>query len=567
MKYIQQYQSIIFRIILAMVLLGVFLGVLALYQKFFTLAVRTRGGSYHEGIVGTARFINPVLAQSSADKDLTEIVFGSLIDVDNNGNIDFRIAQSLEVSDDQKTYQLRLHPDARFSDGTPITASDVVFTIEKIKSPLIKSPLFSRWIGVDAIASGNHEVTFTLSQPYADFIYNLTIGVLPRHVWEETTDEEFAFSNYNTKPISSGWYRVSDVSYESDGSPRDFQLKPNIFTFDRAYLSSINISTYDNVGELKDAYLRNEVDGAYGISPALLDKVNPKAIHSGTLPRTFGIFFNTQNNKEVLGANVRHAINQAINRDQIINEVFGGYAAATHSPLGTASKDTYDSQAAATTLEKDGWNMNAEGVLVKSINGTETPLSFTMVIPNIKELVQVGELVSRDLALVGIIANIRNYDEATLTNEVLRNRDYDAILFGYVMEKPSDAFAFWHSSQMNDPGLNISVYNNPRVDATLTNIRNQQNRNDDIQMFQELLMRDTPAVFLYTPEYLYLVREQFEIPRHITNASERFNEVNQWYLRTNHVWKFLIRETIEDSNKNEYFDETTIAEPMEVLGQ
>jgi peptide/nickel transport system substrate-binding protein len=551
LKYAYVYRATLIKIGVILVGLGIIFGVLAVYQHFFTLPIRTYGGSYREGIIGTARFINPVLAQSNADKDLTELTFGSLIDVDRNGNISYRIAEKVEASADQKTYIVTLNPEAHFSDGNPITSSDVIFTIDKIKSPLIKSPLYSRWAGVEVVASGTYELTFTLSQPYTDFIYNLTIGVLPRHIWENTSDEEFAFSTYNTNPVSSGWFKIDNVIYEKDGSPRSFTLSPNRHTFDRAYLRSIEITRYEDADELKDAYLSGAIDGAYGISSSKLEEVNSKAIHSGTLPRVFGLFFNVQNNKETINANARTAINYAINREGITNEVFGGYASVTNNPWGAVSESNYNPEKAREILAQDNWKLNEQNVLVKAINGKEVPLSFTITVPNIEEIVEAAEFVKVDLEKIGVIANIRSYDETSLTNEIIRNRDYDAVLFGYVLEKPSDIFAFWHSSQVNDPGLNISVYNNPRVDAAVSNIRNQQERQDDQANFSALWERDMPAVFLYSPEYLYLVRENFEVPDNLTNASERFNQVNRWYLRTKHIWKFLVKDSDSSDLTNE----------------
>ena len=144
--------------------------------------------------------------------------------MDTKGNIEYQIAEKLEVSEDFKTYTVTINPKARFSDGTPIMASDLAFTVQKIQSPNIKSPLFSRWAGVDVQVVGNYEVKFILDQAYTDFVYHLSIGVLPQHVWQDTSDEEFTFSTYNTQPVSSGWYQVVAVEFEQDGSPKNSPL-------------------------------------------------------------------------------------------------------------------------------------------------------------------------------------------------------------------------------------------------------------------------------------------------------------------------------------------------------
>ena len=513
------------------------------YQNIFTTKVKTQGGSYREGIVGTPRFINPVLAQSNADRDLTELVFSSLIDLDQDGSINYRLAKELIVSEDQKTYTLSIHPEARFSDGSHVTAEDLVFTIEKIQSPLIKSPLFSSWAGIKAEETGAREVTFTLIQPYADFIYNLNIGVLPKHFWNDVSDEEFAFNILNTKPVGSGSYTVSRVDYKQNGSPFLYHLNPNRNNIVEPYISKLSVKTYEGAVELVSAYLSGEIDGAYGVSPSGLENIDEDQIHSGSLSRNFGIFFNTENNKDTIGPKVRTALSYAINREQIIAEVFNGFAREINDPMGTNSGTEYDPEQAQKLLIKDGWKQNSEGTFMKSISGKNTPLFFNLSAPNIAEIQAVANIVKTNLAEIGVTVNIRMYEQSDLTNEVIRKRDYDALLFGYILEKPSDAFAFWHSSQRNDPGLNISVYSNPRVDGALSNIRNQQEREDDIDSFIKTWQEDMPAILLYSPEYLYLAPEHINLPESINHASERFNNVSQWYQRTKHIWNFLMKDT------------------------
>ena len=205
------------------------------------------------------------------------------------------------------------------------------------------------------------------------------------------------------------------------------------------------------------------------------------------------------------------------------------------------STTEYSIERAIELLEDGGWKQNSEGQFMKSVAGENTPLSFKLAVPNIKEVQKVANVVVRNLSELGIWVDIETYEEADLNNEIIRTRNYDALLFGYVLEKPSDTFAFWHSSQQNDPGLNISMYNDPKADASLINIRTQSEREDDIETFLSIWSEDMPAIFLYAPSYLFIGPEHFTLPQEITHTSERFNTVNQWYQRTRHVWNFLIR--------------------------
>jgi len=511
------------------------------YNKYALTEVRSIGGTYTEGIIGAPRFINPVLAQSNADKDLTELVFGSLIDVDQQGNISYHIADSLRVSSDQKTYTLNINPEARFSDGTYIDAQDIVFTINKIQNSTIKSPLFNKWAGIEVNAQSAREVSFTLSQPYADFIYNLTIGVLPEHIWEQVPDNEFIFNIHNIQPIGSGFYRYEDITYARDGAPERYELVPNRYSSSLPFISKIIINIYKDSEELLDAYEKNNIDGAYGISSSYLQEHEFEYIHTGSLPRSFAIFFNTENNKSTLDSETRTALSYAIDREQIIQEVFAGNANTIDGPIDDSQLNiSFDIEKALEGLREAGWKQNSEGIFMKSISGRNTPLSFTLSVPDINDIFDVAVIIKNNLAEIGVTIDIVSFQQAELTNEVIRSRDFDALLFGYVLEKPSDTFAFWHSSQKNDPGLNISVYSDSRADAALSNIRNQQERDDDIENFLEQWRKDSPAIFLYSPNYVYVSPQHFTISKNITNSSDRFNAVNEWYLTTRHVWNFLI---------------------------
>ncbi len=537
MKKIFNKQNLSILLIVAALLL-----VIGLYNKVFTTEVRSFGGTFTEGMVGTPRFINPVLALSNGDRDLTELTFSSLIDIDQEGTISYELASSLEISSNQKQYTLSIHPQARFSDGTPVTADDIVFTIQKIQSPFIKSPLFNKWSGVEVEAIDVKEVRFTLSQPYADFIYNLNIGVLPKHLWKDVSDEEFSFNTLNINPVSSGYYHVQKVLFKGNGVPSEFQLTSNQYSHQKPYISDIIVKLYENPDDLLKAYKQGAIQGAYGLSIPDLDRVREKNIQTGTLPRTFGIFFNTENNKSLLDTQTRIALSSAINREMIVNEVFSGYAKSVDNPLGLDSTTEYSKEKAQELLEKAGWKKNTEGQYIKSIAGNNTPLTFSLAVPDIKEVQDVARIIIENLSEIGVWVNIITYEEAELNNEVIRSRSYDALLFGYVLEKPSDTFAFWHSSQQNDPGLNISMYSDINVDSRLINIRTKQDREEDIKKFNELWLEDMPAIFLYTPLYVYLAPDHFTLPANLAHRSERFNEVNEWYLKTRHVWNFLIKD-------------------------
>src|SRR3990167_4313711 len=128
------------------VLSGIFL--LWKVSAAFLVEVPVRGGTLAEGLVGNPRFINPVLALSEADKNLTAVVYSGLVRLTPEGLITNDLASQVQISKDERVYTVTISKDARFHDDAPVTADDIIFTISKIADPVIKSPRRGNWDGV-----------------------------------------------------------------------------------------------------------------------------------------------------------------------------------------------------------------------------------------------------------------------------------------------------------------------------------------------------------------------------------------------------------------------------------
>ena len=159
------------------------IAIFAIASSELSVEIPKKGGTHTEGVVGSPRFINPLLAISETDSDLTELVFGGLLRKTGDGTLLPNIARSFDVSPDKLSYTFYLEESAQFHDGAKVTAEDVVFTIQSAKNPDIKSPRRANWEGVDVIALDANTVVFTLKAPYALFLENTTIGILPKHLW------------------------------------------------------------------------------------------------------------------------------------------------------------------------------------------------------------------------------------------------------------------------------------------------------------------------------------------------------------------------------------------------
>lgn len=514
--------------------------------------VPAHGGSLTEGIIGTPRYVNPVIALTDADRDITALVYSGLTRQGENNTVIPDLAESWEVSEDGLTYTFSLREGAVFHDGEPVTADDVVFTIEQIQNDVLKSPLRIKWEGVLAEAPDATTVVFTLKQPFVGFLENTTIGILPAHIWKDIPDEEFAFSDYNISPIGTGPYQVRSISKKSSGVPESYTLSAfEDATGGAPYIDSITLRFYPNEENRIAALKNGSIDIAGSVSPedASLLALRDMTITTTTLPRVFGIYFN-QNKAQVLGqTGVKTAIEKAIDRDKIVREALYGYGTTIASPippelitgLTLPAVTTQDIAGANAVLDKNGWTMGGDGFRTKTIDKKVTQLRFSIATSDTPELKKTAELIRDDLSHVGIFVDIKVYDAGTLNQQIIRERDYDALLFGKVIGQESDLFAFWHSSQRNDPGLNVSGYVNKTVDAILEKNAKESDptvRKAAYESFIKEILTDKPAVFLFSPSYIYVSNKPVGglEPVSMGVSSERFANVASWYIAQEKLW-------------------------------
>ncbi|MEN9647372.1 MAG: hypothetical protein RLY57_176, partial [Candidatus Parcubacteria bacterium] len=144
---------------------------------------------------------------------------------------------------------------------------------------------------------------------------------------------------------------------------------------------------------------------------------------------------------------------------------------------------------------------------------------------------------------IGVQVEVTSFEPSQFNLNVLRPREYQGLLFGLTMGRDLDYYAFWHSSQRNDPGLNIALYTNPKADKLLESGRTESDptkRKAGEADFASEVRNDTPVVFLFSPYYLYATERLNGYNVHgLRTAGDRFYDIYQWYIETDHVWKFL----------------------------
>ena len=619
-----------------------------------TVIVPALGGTHTEGIVGQPRFINPIYGETNdVDRSLIGLVFSGLITYDAQGSLVKDLAKDYTISDDGRTYTFHLKDNILWHDGKPLTADDVVFTIKTIQNSDYKSPMRANWIGVGIEKTSEKTLVFTLPVAYNSFLETLAIKIIPKHIWEAISPENFTLSPYNLQPIGSGPYQFSNINQQPNtGFITGINLKSNRKYYHQpAHIANLNFQFFETAETLTKAVNARVITGfalaPYGNNQALAEENIPNSLLGGsrfltypfTLPRYFAVFFNIQKDSLLADINIRRALSHAVDKTSLVAEINNqtkNDTTVVDSPIlpdffeyqQPASTYEYNQAKAAELLTKAGFLDNGSGRLEKIIKkqpafqftsylkigskgtavtqlqqclaglddnfktllapdatgtfgkGTDlavtafqqkylpdlkstgetgestrkklnelcTPpssnsqiLSVTLTTLDQSELVQTANQLKTYWQAVGVTVTI-NALSATDIKQAIKNRAYEALLYGEELGAEPDLYPFWHSAQRLDPGLNLSSYQNKDADKLLESARKAlaaDVKQRDYEKLQNIVIADAPALFLYNPSYIYWVSKNVQgiETQKIIDPAERFINITNWFIKTKRTWK------------------------------
>ena len=605
-----------------------------------------QGGQLTEGMVGFPHFLNPVYSDANdVDRDLVQLIFSGLLSYDGDGKIVPDLAKDFPtIGEEGRVFTLHLKENVKWHDGTPFTAEDVLYTIRTIQDPQYKSPIRANWIGVEVEKITDFTIQMRLVEPYAPFGERLTLKILPAHLWNKVTPQNFPLSPYNLQPVGTGPYRVAKVFQEKSGSIKEIRLESYpLYHANPPFLQSLIMKFFPDEEQLLKEASRGQLQTFQLSSHAQLANVKNSSLVSYTFPfpRYFAIFFNLEapDTKDTIqNKAVRKALEAALDKNAIVNKVFEGKAKTVSSPLLPSlfgfpepqQVQTHDKEKALFLLSQQGFTQkegtigkalpptfslqsdlvlgdeNAkvkilqeclakdsqvypEGV-VNGIFGSLTrqavirfqekytgellsplgltkgtgkvgpltreklnslcfadredfiPLTVRLATIDQSPLNQVAQIIKEQWEELGLKVEIQMYARGDLEREIIKPRQYQALLFGEVLGKIPDPFPFWHSSQKKDPGLNLSSYENKKVDLLLEKARKEMETEKRVRFYeemQEIILEDTPAIFLYDVESIYVAPKELNGIKTsvLSDPSQRFAGITEWYVQTKRVWK------------------------------
>jgi peptide/nickel transport system substrate-binding protein len=521
-----------------------FLGFLSLSRK--TVTIPDVGGVYTEALAGRPQFINPLLAQyNQVDQDLTALIFDGLTQMDGGGHLQPQLARSWDISEDGRTYVFRLRRDVRWQDGETFTADDVLFTINLMQDPEFPGApyLGQLWQSVQAEQLGSHTVRFILPEPLPAFAEFTTIGILPQHLLAEMPARDLLNHPSNLNPVGTGPYKIDSISAQAA------RLAANPFYWGgKPRLAQLEFQFYGSYQESLSALKNEEVEGISFIPPdsmSSVENLDPLNIYAGRLSGYNTIYLNLQNPNRLpffQDKAVRQALLAAIDRQAIIDEALNGQALAATGPIlpwSWAYNDQqetigFDPQMADDLLNESGW-VDADGDGVREKDGV--PLAFTLFSSEEPDKIAVAEAVSQQWQRSGISTTVEIVGAGL--GQRLVNHNFEAALAEVLIAGDPDPYPLWHQTQI-DGGQNYAGWDHTEASKLLETARtitDQGRRNDYYFEFQRIFANEVPALILYHPVHTYGVSADIHDVQvaPMTNPSDRFNTITDWYVLTRQV--------------------------------
>ncbi|MBU4256853.1 peptide ABC transporter substrate-binding protein [Patescibacteria group bacterium] len=576
-KFLNRQEIWIIGICFAVIIVNLFL-LSARFLQAHLQTVPISGGEYTEGLVGAPKYINPLYANvSDVDNDIAGLVFSSLFKHDGNGKLVNDLAEEYKISGDNKIYTFKIRQDVKWHDGSDLTIDDIIFTFNAIKDSQYKSPLRASFGGVEIKKIDEEIMEFTLSEPYAAFLELLTFGILPQNLWQQIPPGAANLAELNLKPVGSGQYKFKSLVKDKSGNIRSYNLVVNDSYYDKEpHIENLNFKFFPGFSEAAAALNEGLVDGISYLPRQIKEEIIAQDhlnYYQLNLPQLTALFFNEQSDSALKDKKTRQALLMAIDKNKIISQILNDEARLADSPILPDSfaynpeikKYQYDKETAAKLLDEAGWiaaeitdediakakddansddenkKKQAEAKLAMGKGKWRSKdnefLTVDLTTVDNKENNEVAEIIKNFWQELNIKTNVEIIAASQIQNDIIKPRNFTVLLYSIVVGADPDPYVFWHSSQINERGLNITNYSNKEVDQLLEDARLTNDievRKEKYKKFQEIIAEDAPAFFLYSPVYTYVQAKKIKgfAVNIILMPRDRFANIADWYVST-----------------------------------
>lgn len=511
-----------------------------------TIVVPDVGGTYVEAAVGRPRWINPVLCQlNEVDEDISSLVFTGLMRIGPTGELEPDLAERWEIGTDGKSYTFTLRPDARWHDGNPVTADDVLYTIRVLQDPSYQGPAqyaeLWRGIGVDKL--GSSTVRFTLKDAYSPFLEFTTQGILPSHLLSQVAPQALPENEFNARPVGTGPFRVVKASLGQvilEAYDSYYGSKP--------FLRQIEFRFYDDYDAAATALRQDQVHAVGRLPSHILRQLTSnERVTTYFAPESSKLTLLLFNTRDPILSDVavRQAVAFGLDVPRIIDRVLDGQGERAYGPVVPQSwaykqdveKHDYNPVKARELLDKAGWvDPDGDGVRQKG----DQPLRFVLLTNDNAQRITASQEIARQLEAIGFKIEVQATSWTGFVRDFLVPRKFQvALTEQWSPNADPDCYQFWHSSQIKE-GLNFANWANRKADDLLERARRESNVSERTKLyheFQSIFAEELPGIPLYYPVYNFAMSKDlkgFELTM-LLKPADRFRECAAWYVRTKRV--------------------------------
>lgn len=536
-----------------LLIIGSFMQMIYYGQQDTTVAA-VSGGTYAEGTTDKLTTISPLYATTDTEKAASQLIYPGLLSYDSANKLHGDLAKSWSVDQTGKVWTVTLRDGLVWSDGQPLTANDIVFTVQLMQNADISTTLASSWQSIEVAAVDDHTVSFTLSSALMSFDTALTFGVLPQHILDGKSAIEIAslFSQNPQQIVGSGPFTLDRI--ESTDSYDIWHFKPNQHYYGGlAQVNEFVIRTYADSQSLATGLKRGEVNAISNVSISDLnqfDKAKFKIVQLKTAGGVFALFNNS--GQLTSSQTIRDALRLGLDRTAIRNAVTHANdqldaPTSLETPIATGVYDSidqlkqpdYNIDQAKADLDQAGWVVDTNSGY-RTKDGQELKLRIvTIAGTNYEEVANLIADQWRDN--LNINTQVEAVDATQAQQAYLMPRNYDVLVYQMHLGADPDMYAYWSSTQTDQTGLNLANYQSRRAEIALANGRTNVNnaaRESRYVAFVNQWLQDDPAIALYQPSFIYVMDQNVNTLKsgdQIIDASYRFRNVTSWTVLTQPV--------------------------------
>ena len=514
------------------------------YAGAYEVEAFVKGGDYTEAVLGEVKSMNPLYAATNAEKSLSRLLFANLVSPDSSGRSKAELAKSVTSDKTGKKWQLVLRDKIYWSDGEPITADDVIYTIDLINDTSAKTTISADFSHVLTKKIDDKTVEFTLPSSYMDFMDTLELPLVPKHVLGDISPALVYESEFSSKPVCSGPFIMNamQISGSTSLNKSTIYLKRNEKYFlNDTRLDLFTLKTYEKREDIITALNSFEVSATAELGIEDRSKLNESTeLRASLLNGGAFVYFNTTG-ENLTSRFIRKAIQRGVDinkvREGLIedNQILNYPILERQETLNYPKIAGYDLEVARDFVRKANFRFNEEG---KIIDREGKVVTLNAVVQKRDTLTTIAERYVDELKKIGFEVTLNIYDEsqtaADFFSTVVRPRDFDLMFYEVDLGVSADPFVYYSSTQASTSGWNFSNYSNGLVDDALLSAHittDKEMRKTKYEYFLKAWVDDVPAVGLYQSNMYYYHTPNVSIfsdNTHLTDALDRFNDVRFW---------------------------------------